>query len=199
MSIPGELFYAKPTASSSFKLKMPMPLPSDTLPILHTPISLKTSGCDTYDSGSHLRHKLLAMETEGHYLGSMPALQFINFFPTAGLVPVESGTTTFAAVISNVVKCEADMYDPFVSCPLLIICTTLNKKSYSQITAAKQFSPSLTFANTHSNGDPECDDLATDVSGYKSTDLPSNPGKADFAKMDLFAEFKFDANADPLH
>src|SRR6266545_5133675 len=89
--------------------------------------------------------------------------------------------------------------DPFVSCPLLIICTTLNKKSYSQITAAKQFSPSFTFANTHSNGDPECDDLATDVSGYKSTDLPSNPGKADFAKMDLFAEFKFDANADPLH
>jgi len=56
----------------------------------------------------------------------------------------------------------------------------------------------LTFANTHSNGDPECDNLATDVSGYKSKDLPSNPGKTDFAKMDIFAEFKFDANADPF-
>ena len=72
-----------------------------------------------YDSDSHLhpsRNKLLAMETEGHYLGSMPTLQFINyFFPTAGLVPMESGTTTFATVISDVVKCEANMYDPFVS------------------------------------------------------------------------------------
>jgi hypothetical protein len=51
---------------------------------------------------------------------------------------------------------------------------------------------------THSNGDPECDNLATDVSGYKSKDLLSNPGKTDFAKMDIFAEFKFDANADPF-
>jgi hypothetical protein len=121
MSIPGELFYAKPAARSSSKLKTPTPPPSNNLPIPHTPISLKTSGCDTYDSGSHLRlsrNKLLAMETEGHYLGSMPALQFINhFFPTAGLVSTESGTTTFAAVVSDVVKCEADMYDPFVSRP----------------------------------------------------------------------------------
>ena len=116
-----ELFYAKPTASSSFKLKTPTPPPSDTLPILHTPISLKTSGCDTYDSGSHLRpsrNKLLAMETEGHYLGSMPSIQFINyFFPTAGLVPMQPETTTFAAVVSDGVKCETDMYDPFVSHP----------------------------------------------------------------------------------
>ncbi len=58
------------------------------------------------------------METEGHYFGSMPPIQFINsFFPTAGLVPMQPGTTTFAAVVSDGVKCEADMYDPFVSRP----------------------------------------------------------------------------------
>ena len=56
----------------------------------------------------------------------------------------------------------------------------------------------MTFANTHSNGDLECDNLATYVSGYKSKDLPSNPSKTDFAMMDIFAEFKFDAKADPF-
>jgi hypothetical protein len=131
LPIPAKSFYAKRPAASGPRLKTPMPPPSNALRIPQTPISLKASGCDTYDSGSHLcasRNKLLAMETEGHYLGSMPPIQFINhFFPTAGLAPMEPETTTFATVAADTVKCEANMYNPFVSVYLLLTCTMVNK------------------------------------------------------------------------
>jgi hypothetical protein len=56
--------------------------------------------------------------TNGHYLGSMPVSQFINyFFPAASSAPSPPDTTTFAAVVSDTVKIETDMYDPFVRLP----------------------------------------------------------------------------------
>ena len=117
-SISAESFYAKPPAREHTPQ-----LPSNPLPLPQTPISLKTSGCDAYDSGAHLRpslNKRLAMETEGHYSGAMPVSAFINqFFPSAKCPrgPSPPGTTSFATVISNTVKIETDMYDPFVRLP----------------------------------------------------------------------------------
>jgi hypothetical protein len=58
------------------------------------------------------------METKGHFLGSMPVTQFLNhFFPAANSAPLPPGTTTFATVMSDTVKSETDMYDPFVRLP----------------------------------------------------------------------------------
>jgi hypothetical protein len=48
------------------------------------------------------------------------------------------------------------------------------------------------------NRDVDCDNLATDVSAYKSTDLPLKPNQTDFSRMELFVEFKFDVGADPF-
>jgi hypothetical protein len=98
-----------------------MPLRSNTLPIPQTPISLKTSGSSPYDSGAHLRpclNKRLAMETKGHFLGSMPPLKFIQkFFPDSSSATVPWGRTPFAEIMFDSVKIEADMYEPFVSRP----------------------------------------------------------------------------------
>jgi hypothetical protein len=56
--------------------------------------------------------------TKGHHLGSMPVSKFINyFFPAASSTPSPPETTTFAAVVSDTVKIETDMYDPFVRLP----------------------------------------------------------------------------------
>lgn len=58
--------------------------------------------------------------------------------------------------------------------------------------------PSLKFLDTHSTGDVNCDNLATDVSAYKVKDLPPKPDQTDFSRMELFAEFKFNFTADPF-
>ncbi len=52
--------------------------------------------------------------------------------------------------------------------------------------------------NQHSTGDVDCDNLATDVSAYRATNLPQKPNQTDFSKMELFAEFKFDVSSDPF-
>lgn len=70
--------------------------------------------------------------------------------------------------------------------------------NFSQIAAASEHAPSLKFSNTHSYGDVDCDNLATDVSAYRSTDLPSKPNQTDFSRNELFVEFKFDVSADPF-
>jgi hypothetical protein len=58
------------------------------------------------------------METKGHYLGGMPPSLFIKkFFPAATSATVEAGRTPFAAVMSDSVKTEADMYERFVRPP----------------------------------------------------------------------------------
>jgi hypothetical protein len=58
--------------------------------------------------------------------------------------------------------------------------------------------PSLKFLNTHSTGDVNCDNLATDVSAYKAKDLPLKPDQTDFSRMELFSELKFNVTADPF-
>jgi hypothetical protein len=66
------------------------------------------------------------------------------------------------------------------------------------MTAAALAAPSLKFVNTHSTGDVACDNLATDVSAYKTTDLPLKPNQTDFSRMETFVEFKLEAAADPF-
>ena len=57
------------------------------------------------------------METKGHFLGSMPPLKFIQMFFPDSSATVSLGRTPFAEIVSDSVKIETDMYEPFVSRP----------------------------------------------------------------------------------